>query len=270
MLRASSAVPVGTAVSTRPRAELVTAHVLLGDGSTLRPLTARSAVLSTLLGSAGGSATPAELVALAGELGITENALRASLSRMLSGGEVTRGDDGYRLNDRLAERQRRQEVAVHTPTTTWDGTWLIAMVTVAGRDPSERAELRTGLRAARLAELREGVWVRPDNLACDLSRHPEVITWRGAHPESEVADLVDQLWDVGLWATRARHLLEAAGEHDLPENAGERFTVMAAIVRHLLDDPALPAELVPQDHPADLLRAAYAAYRELLRTRRQE
>ena len=118
---ASSPVPDGTAASTRPPAEPVPVDVRLRDGTTLRPLTARSAVLSTLLGSPGGSATPAELVALAGELGITENALRASLSRMLSGGEVSRTEDGYRLNDRLVERQRRQEVAVHTATTPWDG-----------------------------------------------------------------------------------------------------------------------------------------------------
>ena len=141
------------------------------------------------------------------------------------------------------------------------------MVTVAGRDPADRAELRAGLRAARLAELREGVWVRPANLPCDLSSHPEVTTWRDARPEADAQTLVGQLWDLPGWASRARHLLDAADEHDLPGSAGERFTVMAAIVRHLLDDPALPAELVPEDYPADRLRDAYAAYRELLRTR---
>ena len=194
--------------------------VRLGDGTTLRPLTARSAVLSTLLGSPGGSATPAELVALAGELGITENALRASLSRMLSSGEVSRTEDGYRLNDRLVERQRRQEVAVHAPTTPWDGTWLVAVVTVAGRDPAARADLRAALRADRLAELREGVWVRPANLLCDLSRHPEVVTWREARPEADVAALVGQLWDLPGWARRARLLLDAADENDYRAGRG--------------------------------------------------
>ena len=226
-------------------------------------------MLSTLLGSPGGSAAPAELVTLAGELGITENALRASLSRMLSGGEVSRTDNGYRLNERLAERQRRQEAAVHTPTTHWDGTWLVAVVTVAGRDPAARADLRTSLREARLAELREGVWLRPANLSCDLSAHPEVTTWRDARPDADAHALVAQLWDLPGWTARARHLLDASSEHDLPERAGERFTVMAAIVRHLLNDPALPAELAPADYPAQRLRDAYAAYRELLRTRRQ-
>ncbi len=244
-------------------------HVTLGDGTTLRPLTARSAVLSTLLGSPGGSATPAELVALAGELGITENALRASLSRMSSGGEVTRTDDGYRLNERLAERQRRQEAATRAPTTRWDGTWLVAVVTVAGRDPAARSELRARLRAARLAELREGVWLRPANLPCDLSAHPEVTTWRDARPDAGAAGLVAELWDLPGWVTRARLLLAAAREHDLPERAGERFTVMAAIVRHLLDDPALPVELLPADYPGEQLRDAYASYRELLKQRRQ-
>ncbi len=245
--------------------------VTLGDGSTLRPLTARSAVLSTLLGSAAGAATPAELVALAGELGITENAMRASLSRMLGAGEVSRTEDGYRLNDRLAQRQRRQEAAAQAPVTTWDGTWLLAVVTTAGREAADRAELRAGLRAARLAELREGVWLRPANLPCDLSAYPEVTVWRDARPAPGTDDdVVARLWDLRGWAAHARHLLDAAAEHEHPGRAGERFTVMAAIVRHLMDDPALPPELVPQDHPADRLRAAYADYRaELLRTRRR-
>ena len=48
----------------------------------------------------------------------------------------------------------------------------------------------------------------------------------------------------------------------------ERFAVAAAMVRHLLTDPVLPAGLVPVDWPANRLRAAYADFAALLVSRR--
>jgi phenylacetic acid degradation operon negative regulatory protein len=48
----------------------------------------------------------------------------------------------------------------------------------------------------------------------------------------------------------------------------ERFAVAAAMVRHLLTDPVLPAELVPADWPANHLRGAYADFAALLASRR--
>ena len=42
------------------------------------------------------------------------------------------------------------------------------------------------------------------------------------------------------------------------------------MVRHLLTDPVLPAELLPADWPADRLRAAYADFAALLVSRRDD
>ncbi|EHN77844.1 hypothetical protein SMCF_2624, partial [Streptomyces coelicoflavus ZG0656] len=39
-----------------------------------------------------------------------------------------------------------------------------------------------------------------------------------------------------------------------------RLTAFAAVVRHLLEDPVLPAELLPPDWPGAALRDAYARY----------
>ena len=236
----------------------VPASIRLPDGTRLRPLTARSVVLSTLLGKKGGSATPYELVLVGRELGITETALRASLSRMLEAGDVVRADGRYRLAARLVERQRRQDEAAAPPAREWDGTWHIAIVTASGRPSAERAELRAALRGSRLAELRGGVWMRPGNLAAGLTPRPEIDLFSGAKPHMDDRELAGQLWDLPGWAETARHLLE--GFHDAATNAA-RFTIVAAIVRHLLVDPVLPSTLLPATYPADELRRVYADFR---------
>jgi phenylacetic acid degradation operon negative regulatory protein len=50
----------------------------------------------------------------------------------------------------------------------------------------------------------------------------------------------------------------------------DRFIVAAAMVRHLLADPVLPAGLLPADWPADRLRTAYAEFADLLASRRDD
>jgi phenylacetic acid degradation operon negative regulatory protein len=50
----------------------------------------------------------------------------------------------------------------------------------------------------------------------------------------------------------------------------DQFIVAAAMVRHLLVDPVLPAGLLPADWPADGLRAVYAEFADLLASRRDD
>jgi phenylacetic acid degradation operon negative regulatory protein len=58
---------------------------------------------------------------------------------------------------------------------------------------------------------------------------------------------------------------EMAAAADIPS----RFVVAAAIVRHLLTDPVLPAELLPADWPGAQLRDAYHEFATELAQRRE-
>ncbi|MER6984327.1 PaaX domain-containing protein, C- domain protein, partial [Streptomyces carpinensis] len=126
----------------------------------LRPLSARSVILSLLLGTHPPELPVKDLVRAVEPFGIGGSTLRAALSRMVAAGDLRRAGGVHGLSDRLLERQRRQDAAVHPQTRHWDGLWEMAVVTATGRGPAERAELRAGLAALRLAELREGVWLR--------------------------------------------------------------------------------------------------------------
>ncbi|GAA5075995.1 PaaX family transcriptional regulator C-terminal domain-containing protein [Streptomyces similanensis] len=228
----------------------------------LRPLSARSVVLSLLLGAHPPELPVRDLLRAVEPFGIGGSTLRAALSRMVAAGDLRRADGVYGIGDRLLERQRRQDAAVHPRTRDWTGEWEMAVVTATGRGPAERAGLRTGLTALRLAELREGVWLRPANL-----RRPwpdgldDVVRRFTARPDEPGEDLAARLWPLDAWAATARALLAHAARADRP---ADRFTALAAVVRHLLADPVLPAPLLPARWPGPELRAAYAAYRREL------
>lgn len=228
-------------------------------------MTARSVVLSVLLGAHPAWASAGELIRLTADFGIKEATLRVALTRMVGAGDLIRSADGYRLSDRLLARQRRQDDAMRPRTRAWRGEWHVLIVTAVGTDARARSALRTAMHDKRFGELREGVWVRPDNLALDLdpdvAARVRVMKARDDTP----AQLAGELWDLPGWAETGHRLLgEMAAVSDVPG----RFLVAAAMVRHLLTDPMLPTALLPADWPGARLREAYHDFATELAQRR--
>lgn len=230
-------------------------------------LTARSVVLSVLLGAHPAWATAAELIRLTADFEIREPTLRVALTRMVATGDLIRSDDGYRLSPRLLDRQRRQDDALRPPLRDWDGRWLTAVVTSVGADARTRSDLRKLLQESRFGELREGVWLRPDNLRAELD--PEI----GRHVrllhsvDDAPAELAARLWDLAGWSAAATELITAMSRaRDLPTE----FAIAAGMVRHLLTDPVLPGELLPRDWPGWRLRTEYQRFAGALGQRRDQ
>ena len=207
-------------------------------------LTARSVLLSVLLGT-DPPRLPVQVLVRTTELfGIAEGTTRTALSRMATAGEVVADDGSYALAGRLLARQARQTAsrAAHT-SPRWDGGWTQAVVGSHGRRraASDRAAVRSALTGARLAELREGVWLRPDN----LGEHPDAdadadadgdadgdpgtpggpgsagapggregaggpggdeVQWFRTFPAEDALELAGRLWDLDGWAARASEL----------------------------------------------------------------
>ncbi|MFD9950504.1 PaaX family transcriptional regulator C-terminal domain-containing protein [Nonomuraea sp. NPDC059023] len=226
-------------------------------------LSARSAVLSALLGSHPPRLAARHLVRIGELFGIAEGTVRVALSRMVAAGDLVQQNGRYTLSERLLERQGRQDESRDPHTRPWDGAWEIALVTAERRAPADRAAFRHAMGALRLAELREGTWMRPANLIRDW---PESVTAQctlvDGRPRRDPTPL---LWDLDGWAAEARAL-----ERELQRADGlaEGFIVSAAVLRHLLKDPLLPPALLPAGWPGAELRERYDAfdrsYREVL------
>jgi phenylacetic acid degradation operon negative regulatory protein len=247
---------------------------LIGDQS----LSARSVLATALLGADQPHLTVGELVAMASLFGISDGAARTCLWRMVSNGELTSDDGTYALAGGLLERRQRVDEAARTAATRrWDGTWELAVVSLERRSAADRHALRKAATALHLAELREGVWIRPDNL--DPDRLPtlravldrQCVHFHGAATDIP-ADTVRSLFGFDDWAADARRLTRALrDEVDAEAVAAEDFaywfTLSVAAVRHLQLDPLLPAELSPPDWAGQDLRNAYRHFDEVFKRR---
>ena len=239
-----------------------------------RPLSARSVLASALLGSDNGRLTVAELVAVASLFGISAGAARTCLWRMVSNGELTGDEGSYALAGRLLERRERVDEAARIDEVAirWDGTWELAIVALERRSAADRLELRKAAMALHLAELREGVWIRPDNL--DPQRFPTFMAvldrqcthFHGAATDI-TADKARSLFSLREWADDARALVEAMNvtletseRDDSAESFTYEFALSIAVVRHLQLDPLLPIEFTGDLWPGRELRSAYRRF----------
>lgn len=235
--------------------------------ATLNRLTARSVVLSVLLGAHPAWASASELVTLTTDFGLRDSTLRVALTRMVGAGDLVRSADGYRLSDRLLARQQRQDDALDPRLRAWDGTWTMLVITSVGTDAKTRAALRTTMHVKRFGELREGVWMRPANLGLELADDVRARVRVVQARDDDPVGLTGRLWDLPGWAGTGRGLLDQmASAADVPT----RFVTAAAMVRHLLVDPVLPLELLPGDWPGAALRRAYHDFAAELVARRDD
>jgi phenylacetic acid degradation operon negative regulatory protein len=255
-----------------------------------RPLTARSVLASVLLGAPEPELPVAALVEAAALFGISSGAARTCLWRMVSDGELTTDNAAYALAGHLLERRFRVDDAARPEQAQprpWAGTWEVAVVSAERRPAADRLALRRAATALHLAEIREGVWTRPDNL--DATRLPasravldrQCVQFRGASGDLG-ADAARSLFALDTWANDARRLTIAmAGELAIEPRDGDsrnealthQFMLAIAAVRHLQADPLLPVALLPEDWPAPDLRTTYrdlnrAFHRQLTRTLR--
>ena len=223
------------------------------------PLSARSVALSVLLGMPDGRLPVRDLVAAGNMCDIAPATMRVALSRLVSSGELTVEDGVYTLSPHHLERLRTQHEDIAPRLRPWDGQWETVVIVESGRDATDRARLRQDLARARLAELREGVWMRPANLDRPLFEDPHTTTMlsRPQQPDR----LTASLWDLETWAEHGRELLAASLRPDLD---ALRLAAVATLVRHLRSDPALPPELTPPGWPAEEMRLAYDRYRTQL------
>jgi phenylacetic acid degradation operon negative regulatory protein len=238
----------------------------------LRPLSPRSVIASLLLGMHPPRARAALLVRWCAHLGIAEGTTRVALSRMVDAGELRTRDGRYELAGRLRRRQPGQDWSLAPTLLPWDGDWLVWLVRPGARTAPARAELRRAAAAARLAELRDGVWTRPANLPAEgtppaaLETLNEQASPWSARPSSGSEPAAGELFGLDSAAARVRALLDRLGpvttaleQGDL-SGLGPAFALGAASLQQIRRDPLLPPELTGHDWRGAELRSAYGRY----------
>src|SRR6185436_17248918 len=231
----------------------------------MRPLNARSLVLSLLLGLDPPELSARALVRLAELFGIAPGTMRTALSRMAASGELAGDADGYRLVGRLLERKAAQDIGRRPAPGGWDRSWIVAVVTAPRRDVTARRAFRTHMANLRMGELRPDTWLRPANLPGPDGDDGLAVV-RGPVTGEDPTALAARLWPLPAIASQA-DALQRRLDAMLPDLADRRpealpatITLAAEVVRFLRADPLLPPTLTPQPWPPDALRDHYREF----------
>jgi phenylacetic acid degradation operon negative regulatory protein len=231
----------------------------------IEPLSARSVILSALLGTHPPTLSGRSLVAFTELFGIRAGTARTSLSRMVTNGELISTDGRYSLAGRLLERQREQDGGQTVDSADWNRDWIVAVAASDRRSMAERRAFRESMIGSRLGELRPDIWMRPANTP-GPPRLPDILITSGPLDCDDVDDVVARLWPLSeLEAsaqalhdalTRQRSAIDGGDLEQLPQT----FMVAAAAVRFLRIEPQLPVALAPPMWTASALRPLYDDY----------
>jgi phenylacetic acid degradation operon negative regulatory protein len=252
-------------------------------------------MLFTLFGDyiryAGGEIGTGSLLRLMAELGFTDQAVRAALSRLSRQGWLTGRKAGnrsyYSLTPRALDRLEEAGRRIYQPDPPpWDGRWRMLTYTIPEAQRDVRDALRKELVWTGFGQLAGGVWISPCDLTervlrlidrYDLRDRVDLFTSAYHGPGSD-ADLVARCWDLPAlrahydrflaeYRPRARELTAlAAGPGGLPDNRAfvERTRLVHEYRKFLFDDPGLPAELLPADWPRPAATRLFADLYRLL------
>ncbi|MGW1026398.1 PaaX family transcriptional regulator [Streptomyces sp. NPDC002577] len=225
--------------------------------------------------------------------GITEEAVRSTLTRMVKRGLLERHRRGRKTYFGLTPRAARVLQDGHdriwqtgAVNRDWDGTWTLVGFSLPEAWRSERHDLRSRLVWGGFGSLQNGLWVAPGAVdvsavvaGLGLDSYLKVFQGAMASGPTDAGSVLETAFDIeaiakgydvflSRWGAEAEGggRSSSMGAEDLGEDGVD------AVVRQLLlhtdwlelvrQDPHLPAEHLPEDWPAG---RAEELFRELAR-----
>lgn len=239
----------------------------------------------------GGMVWTSSLLYLMGLLGVSDRAVRSTLSRMSQKGWIANEKRGrrsrYFVTARgyalLDEGQRR----IFEPAITeWDGQWHLVLYSLPEEIRRSRHALRTKLSWLGFGRLAPSTWISPHDresalksVFTDLLVEPYIDLFSGLYlgPASS-KDLASRCWDMdGLDSQYSSFIDQYKPEYDLflaRENDGHKFSEEECFRRRFwlthqfqsfpLRDPNLPTALLEPDWTGIKARKLFDDYRQRL------
>lgn len=215
----------------------------------------------------GVAVSSGSVIEVFARVGITEEAVRSTLGRMVNRGLLERHRRGRKMYFGPTPRavgvlQDGHDRIWRTGAVNrdWDGSWTLVGFSLPEAWRRERHDLRSRLLWGGFGPLQNGLWVAPGEvdaaaLLAGLGLEAQLRVFRGKVVEpTEVTEVLEAAYDVPGIAARYHAFLE---HWDVPDPAPEAADDLARqLLLHTgwLDlvrrDPHLPAVLLPADWPA--------------------
>lgn len=242
---------------------------------------------------AGGSIWIGSLIRLLSLFGLSQQAVRSTVSRM------TRRDllrivrlgprSYYSLTDasaKMIEEGAARIFQFHTPREPWDGNWHLVTYSVPEREREARDRLREELSWLGFGMLTNALWISPHDfcqeveaLAATLGVRQRVELFSARHEGfSDSAEIVSRCWKLGNINARYAAFVDTHKpeyeDHCRRLGAGDdiepsqyfvrRFNLMHEYRRFAFLDPELPDELLPADWRGKEAAVLFKEYHALL------
>lgn len=256
--------------------------------ASLRPQRLIVTVFGAFLRDLGGWVAVADLVHLMAEVGVDNQAVRSSVSRLKRREFILaerRGTvAGYRLSpeaNRILDAGDRR--IYRLPVSEDDDRWILAVFSVPEERRRERHVLRSRLEWLGFGNVAPGVWIAPSHVEPEvrealerlgLSRYVMLFLTEMAAADPDLTESAAHWWDLESLASGYRWFVE---QHEpllrslrrrasLPDaEAFAEYVRVVTLWRRLpFFDPRLPRPLLPDDWPGDDAVRLFHALRELL------
>ncbi|MCC8246787.1 PaaX family transcriptional regulator [Saccharothrix luteola] len=200
-------------------------------------------------------------------VGVSEDAVRSTLTRMVKRDLLARHRVGRRTYFGLTARSTAVlEDGEHRVwrsgaiNSDWDGAWTVVGFSVPESWRSQRHDLRSRLIWGGFGPLQNGLWVAPGVVDVpalvedlELDDHLKVFTAHTAKP-TEAEQIARTAFDVPAIAERYQVFLRR-WDHDrpladAPDDLARQLLLHTEWLQLVRQDPRLPAEHLPEDWPA--------------------
>jgi len=241
----------------------------------------------------GGEIWVGSLIEIAGQFGLSQQAVRSAVSRMSQHGWLKVRRVGNRSYYGASARTKRlleegQHRIFDRRPDPWDHRWRILVYSIPERKREVRTELRKQLSWLGYGPLSSGSWICPHAVEDDVSGlvrslgiadNVEMFAAEH-HGVSDDRELAARCWDlVGLnrryeaFLAKYRPLLEDLDDRvDVASSECfvQRFLLIHEYRKFFFIDPELPEELVPERWRGTEARALFQKFYALLADRANE
>lgn len=208
-----------------------------------------------------------------GRLGVSEQAARSTLSRMVSRRLLARHRRGRKMYFGLTAQA--EAVLTEGAQRLWkvgavnrdaDQHWTLLGFSLPESRRDERHLLRSRLRWAGFGPLRSGLWIAPgavdvaELLTDQVREHVQVFHARPAEPAA-IAQMMRDAYDLPAIAARYQRFLDRWDARQPLPAAQDDLTRQLWLVSEWLlilrDDPRIPVRHLPPDWPAGAAEAVF-------------
>ncbi|MFE0457330.1 PaaX family transcriptional regulator C-terminal domain-containing protein [Streptomyces sp. NPDC058914] len=217
------------------------------------------------------------IIDVLGRVGVGEQAVRSTLTRMVNRGLLRRQREGRRMYFGLTPQAARVLEDGRTRIWTqgavnddWDGSWTLLGFSLPDSWKRQRHDLRSRLTWTGFGALYSGLWIAPGHVDVSavvselgLADHVKIFHAR-ADQATDIELMVRDTWDLESIAARyvtfekrwAAHLGADPGDDPI----ATRLRLVTEWLGTIRTDPRLPARHLPPEWPA---RAAQDTFRRV-------